>query len=55
MPTKRALGTLILAPISVNILVFEICIANAPGIGILLVALIGLVVYQEKQKFMALL
>jgi hypothetical protein len=55
MPTKRALGTLILAPISVNILLFEICLANAPGIGILLIALIGLVIYQEKQKFLALL
>ena len=55
MPTKRALATLILAPISINIMVFEICIANAPGIGILLVALIGVTIYQEKQKFMALL
>jgi hypothetical protein len=55
LPTKRALATLILAPISVNILLFEICLANTPGIGILLIALIGLVIYQEKQKFMALL
>jgi hypothetical protein len=55
MPTKRALATLILAPISVNILLFEICLANTPGIGILLIALISLVIYQEKQKFMALL
>ena len=54
VPAKRALATLILAPISVNILLFEICIAGTPGIGILLIALIGLVVYQEKQKFMAL-
>ena len=55
LPTKRALATLILAPISVNILLFEICLANTPGIGILLIALIGLVIYQEKQKFLALL
>ena len=55
LPTKRALATLILAPISVNILLFEVCIVGTPGIGILLIALIGILIYQEKQKFMALL
>ena len=55
LPTKRALATLILAPISVNIFLFEICMIGTPGISILLIALIGLVVYQEKQKFMALI
>lgn len=54
LPTKRALATLILAPISVNIFLFEVFMIGTPGIGILLIALIGLVVYQEKQKFMAL-
>jgi putative oxidoreductase len=54
LPRKRALATLILAPISVNIFLFEICMIGTPGISILLIALIGLVVYQEKQKFMAL-
>ena len=55
LPTKRALATLILAPITVNIFLFEVFIIGTPGIGILLIAMIGLVVYQEKQKFMALL
>ena len=55
LPTKRALATLILAPISVNIFLFEICMIGIPGISILLIALIGLVIYQEKQKFMALI
>lgn len=55
LPTKRALATLILAPISVNILLFEICIVGTPGIGIVLIALITMVIYQEKHKFMALL
>jgi len=55
LPRKRALATLILAPISVNIFLFEICMIGTPGISILLIALIGLVIYQEKQKFMALL
>lgn len=54
LPTKRALSTLILAPISVNIFLFEICMIGTPGISVLLIALIGLVVYQEKKKFMAL-
>ena len=54
LPTKRALATLILAPISVNIFLFEICMIGTPGISILLIALIGLVIYQEKQKFLAL-
>jgi hypothetical protein len=54
LPRKRALATLILAPISVNIFLFEICMIGTPGISILLIALIGLVIYQEKQKFMAL-
>lgn len=55
LPTKRALATIILAPISVNILLFEVCIVGTPGIGIVLIALIAMVIYQEKQKFMALL
>ena len=54
LPAKRALATLILAPISVNIFLFEVFMIGTPGISILLIALIGLVVYQEKQKFLAL-
>lgn len=55
MPTKRALAVIILAPVSVNILLFEVCIVGTPGIGIVLIALIATVIYQEKQKFMTLL
>jgi hypothetical protein len=55
LPTKRALATVILAPISVNILLFEVCMVGTPGIGIVLITLIGILIYQEKQKFMALL
>ena len=54
LPTKRALATVILAPISVNIFLFEIFMIGTPEISILLIALIGLVVYQEKKKFLAL-
>lgn len=55
MPTKRALAAIILAPISVNILLFEICIVGTPGIGVALIALVAIIIFQEKQKFMALL
>ena len=55
LPTKRALATVILAPISVNIFLFEVFMIGTPGIGVVLVALIGILIYQEKQKFMALL
>ena len=55
IPIKRALAVIILAPVSVNILLFEVCIVGTPGIGIVLIALIATVIYQEKQKFMTLL
>jgi hypothetical protein len=55
LPTKRALATVILAPISVNIFLFEVFMIGIPGIGVVLIALIGILIYQEKQKFMALL
>jgi len=54
LPAKRALATVILAPISVNIFLFEVFMIGTPGIGVVLVALIGILIYQEKQKFMAL-
>ena len=55
LPAKRALATVILAPISVNIFLFEVFMIGTPGIGVVLVALIGILIYQEKQKFMALI
>jgi hypothetical protein len=36
---RRTLAFVLIAPISLNILMFEIFIAHAPGIGVLLVAL----------------
>jgi hypothetical protein len=55
LPGKRALGLTILAPISVNILLFELCLAHQPGIGIALLVLSAIIAYQEKDKFKALL
>jgi hypothetical protein len=54
-PGKRAAGLTILTPISVNILLFELCLAHQPGVGIALMVLSAIIAYQEKDKFKALL
>jgi hypothetical protein len=54
-PTKRALGVTILAPIAVNILLFEVCLVHQPGVSIALIALTAIIAYQQKDKFKALL
>jgi hypothetical protein len=54
-PGKRALGLTILAPITVNILLFELCLAHAPSVGVALTVLSAIIAYQEKDKFKALL
>jgi hypothetical protein len=50
VPKTRALAYLLIAPISLNILLFEVFMAHQPGIGVLLVVLnaIGIVVNKEK-------
>ncbi len=50
IPKTRALGLILIAPISVGILMFEIFIAKAPGIGVALVILnaIGIIINREK-------
>jgi hypothetical protein len=35
----------------VNILLFELLIAQAPGIGVLLLLLNGIAIYQHKEKY----
>ena len=51
----RALGLLLLAPILVNILLFELLIAQAPGIGVLLLLLNGIAIYQHKEKYIGII
>ncbi len=51
----RALVLLLIAPISVNIFLFEIMIAHQPGIGILLVLLNAISIYVLKEKYMSIL
>jgi hypothetical protein len=55
LPARRALAITLLAPISLNIFLFELCILAAPGIGIALIALNAIVIFQEKEKFKSLL
>ena len=54
LPAHRAKALLILGPIAVNIFFFEIFINRGVGIGILLVALVGVQAYIDKAKFRAL-
>ena len=50
VPAKRALGSLILAPIAVNIVLFELIIAHQPSVGIIMLILQSIVLYQERHK-----
>jgi putative oxidoreductase len=54
-PKTRALGLLLIAPIVVNILLFELHIAKAPGIGVVLVLLVALGIYFNKEKYSSIL
>lgn len=50
----RALALLLIAPISINILLFEIFIAHQPGMGILLVLLNAAAIFLDKEKYMGI-
>jgi hypothetical protein len=39
----------------VNILLFELLIAQAPGIGVLLLLLNGIAIYQHKEKYIRII
>lgn len=54
VPKTRALALILIAPITVNILLFELLIAQQPGIGILMVILNGLAIYQLKGKYLGI-
>ena len=47
----RALGLLLIAPIVVNIFLFEVCIEKEMGIGLILIALNALAIFFEKHKY----
>lgn len=55
IPKTRALGLILIAPIVVNILIFELHIAKAPGIGIALMIVTALAMYFNKEKYSSIL
>lgn len=54
-PLTRKLALLLIAPISVNILLFELFIAHQPGIGILLVLLNAVAIYQHRKNYLPIM
>lgn len=55
IPKTRALSLILIAPIVVNILIFELHIAKAPGIGVALVVVTALAIYFNKEKYSSIL
>lgn len=55
IPFTRALGLLLIAPICVNIMLFELCIAQKPGIGVALVLINALAIFLKKEKYLGII
>jgi putative oxidoreductase len=55
LPKTRALALLLIAPITVNILLFEVCISKAPGIGVALVLINAIGIYLNREKYWGIL
>lgn len=51
----RPLALILVAPISINILLFEVLIAKMPGVGVLLVALNAFAIFTYKEKYNSIL
>jgi putative oxidoreductase len=49
---QRPLGYVILMPITIVIVLFEVFIAKTPGIGIALLALLSFLIWANKERFM---
>jgi hypothetical protein len=52
---QRPIALIVIAPISINILLFELLVAKMPGIGILLVALNAFLIYAHKEKYLPII
>ena len=49
---RRALGWAILLPITINIVLYEVCLAHQPGIGVaLLIINLYMILFVHKEKF----
>ncbi len=51
----RALALLLIAPIAVNIMLFELCIAHKPGIGVVLVLINAIGIILSKEKYLGII
>lgn len=51
----RALGQILIAPIIVNIFLFEVFLAHKPGIGVALIILNALAIYLSKEKYLGII
>lgn len=54
IPKTRALALLLIAPISLNILLFEIFMTHQLGIGVVLVLLNAIAIYHYKQNYLGI-
>ncbi len=55
LPRTRALGLLLIAPIIVNIVCYEIFIHKAPSIGVALLILCALGIFLNREKYSSIL
>ncbi|MCX6209153.1 MAG: DoxX protein [Bacteroidetes bacterium] len=55
IPKTRALAYLLIAPITVNILLFELFMVGKPGIGLLLVILNAVGIFLNKEKYISII
>ena len=51
----RPLALILIAPVSLNILLFELFIAHQPGIGVLLVLLNATAIFFYKERYMSII
>ncbi len=54
VPATRALGLLLIAPVTVNILLFELFIAHQPGIGVILLLVNTLAIGLNKDSYLGI-
>ena len=55
VPKTRALALLLIAPIALNIFLFEVIIAHQASIGILLVLLNAIAIFQNRAKYVGII
>jgi len=51
----QALALLLIAPITINILLFEVCIAHQPGLGVVLVLVTAIGIILNKEKYLGII